>query len=103
MQRNVVLGIVAAAVGVALVPSLPYGYYTVMRWVVCALCIWLSISAHRAGQEPWTWAWAIVAGIYNPVFPVHANREVWSIVNLATIVVAVGFGLSARPTTETSS
>lgn len=103
MQRNVVLGIVAAAVGIALIPSLPYGYYSVMRWVVCALCVWLALSAHRAGQEPWTWALAIVAGIYNPVFPVHATREAWSIVNLATIAVVGVFALDSKSTKESSS
>lgn len=100
MNRNAVLWIVAAAVGIALIPTLPYGYYTIMRWVVCALCGWLAISAHAARQEPWVWAWIIVAGIYNPIFPVHANREVWSIVNLATIAIAAWFGLGAKRNKE---
>lgn len=86
----------ALAVGIALIPTLPYGYYTVMRWVVSALCLWLALSAHRASQEAWTWAWVIIAGVYNPVFPVHADRQVWSIVNVVTIIVAVCFAFTHR-------
>ena len=81
------------AVGLALVPTLPYGYYSVMRWVVCALCVWLSLASYRSEREAWTWIWGIIAGIYNPIFPLHANREVWSVVNVATISVSAWYGL----------
>jgi len=88
MHRKAALAVVVLAVALALVPSLPYGYYSVMRWIVCALCGWLALASHRSGLEAWTWCWGVIAGIYNPIFPVHANREIWSIVNVATIAVA---------------
>ena len=81
------------AVGLALVPTLPYGYYSIMRWVVCALCVWLSLASYRSEREAWTWIWGVIAGIYNPIFPLHANREVWSVVNVATIAVSAWYGL----------
>lgn len=93
MRTRAALWGVALAVGVALIPTLPYGYYSVMRWVVCGLCAWLALSSYRSDREDWAWVWGIIAGIYNPVFPVHANREIWSIVNLLTIAVAVWYGL----------
>jgi hypothetical protein len=82
------LGILGVAVAVALVPSLPYGYYSALRWLVFGLGAWLALDAHRRGNESWTWTWAIIAGIYNPIFPVHADRGVWSVINLATVVAA---------------
>lgn len=103
MRRSAVLWIVGAAVIVALSPALTYGYYTVMRWVVCGLCIWLSLSARSARQEPWIWVWAILAGIYNPIFPVHADRNVWFFVNILTAIAAAWFGLAARPVKHTAS
>ena len=101
MQRSVVLWILGIAVIVAMSPALPYGYYTVMRWVVCALAIWLALSAHRAGQESWTWSWVVIAGIYNPIVPVHADRNVWFFENLLTATAAAWFGLAARPHKKT--
>src|SRR5690606_26448402 len=85
MRTKPALWLVAISVAIALVPTLPYGYYSVMRWVVCAACAWLALSSYRNGREEWAWAWGVVAGIYNPIFPVHANREIWSIVNVVTI------------------
>jgi hypothetical protein len=95
MRTNTVLGLVAVAVAIALIPSMPYGYYSVMRWVVCASCAWLALASYRNGQEEWAWCWGVIAGIYNPIFPVHANREIWSIVNVATIAVAAWYGFKA--------
>lgn len=75
----------------ALIPSNPYGYYSVMRWIVCATFIYLAVRSNEQQQQPWAWAWGVAAGIYNPIFPVHATREFWSLVNIATIGV-VAFG-----------
>lgn len=92
MRPNLALYIVAIGVGVALLP-LPYGYYQIMRWVVAASCAWLAVSAHRAGHEGWVWCWAVIAGVYNPLLPVHASRVIWSVVNIVTIAVAVWYGI----------
>jgi hypothetical protein len=94
MRTNVVLLVVVLAVAIALIPSMPYGYYSVMRWLVCASCAWLALISYRSGREEWAWCWGVIAGIYNPIFPVHANRDIWSIVNVATVVVAVWFGFN---------
>ena len=100
MNKRHVLIAVAAVVLIALVPSLPYGYYSVMRWVVCALCVWLALVAHKSAQEGWTWTWVIVAGVYNPIVPVHANRELWSVVNVATAALCLAFQKSSQPNRE---
>ncbi|WP_425493155.1 DUF6804 family protein [Novilysobacter antarcticus] len=92
MRTHTILWLVIIAVAVALIPSLPYGYYSVMRWVVCASCAWLALTSYRSGREELAWCWGVIAGIYNPIFPVHANREIWSIVNVATIGVAAWYG-----------
>ncbi|WP_426991789.1 DUF6804 family protein [Methylomonas sp. CM2] len=92
MRTNGILWVVGIAVAVALIPSLPYGYYSVMRWVVCASCARLALTSYRNEREEWAWCWGVIAGIYNPIFPVHANREIWSIVNVVTIGVVAWYG-----------
>lgn len=95
MRTNVILGVLVLAVGVALIPTMPYGYYPIMRWVVSGSCVWLALTAYRQGQEPWAWLWGVIAGIYNPIFPVHSTRDIWYIVNVATIVAAVWYGFKS--------
>jgi hypothetical protein len=96
MRISTALLVVAIAIGIALIPTMPYGYYSVMRWPVCGLSAWLAISAYRSGLEGWAWVWGLIAGIYNPIFRVHATRELWSIVNVVTIVIAAWFGAQTR-------
>ena len=69
----------------ALIPTNPYGYYSVMRWIVCSSFIYLAVRSHKQHLQTWVWVWGVAAGIYNPIFPVHATREFWSLVNVVTI------------------
>lgn len=73
----------------ALVPSSPYGYYSVMRWIVCASFAYLAVRSNEQHRQAWVWVLGVAAGIYNPIFPVHATREFWSLVNVVTIGLVV--------------
>jgi len=84
----------------ALIPSNPYGYYSVMRWIVCATFIFLGFKSHEQHRQTWVWVWGVAAGIYNPIFPVHATREFWSLINVVTIGLVVLAALINRKTKE---
>lgn len=73
--------------GWALVPSNPYGYYVLLRFVVCAVSAYFAFRAYELRMVGWTWVLGVVAVVYNPVVRVHLNREIWSIVNVATMVL----------------
>ena len=79
--------IAIAMLGWALVPSNPYGYYILLRVVVCGVCAFLASTANDSNRVGWTWALGVTAVIYNPVFPLHLTREIWSVVNIATILM----------------
>ena len=101
MNLKIVSGVLAAAMILALAPAMPYGYYSVMRWIVSGLCVWLAALSYRESRELWTWAWGILAGIYNPIVPIHSTREIWSIVNLATLVaVALHYKAISKTTNQ---
>lgn len=91
MRPQIVVGVVAIAVAIALIPTMPYGYYRMMRWVVCAACAWLALYSVRSKSEAWAWTWGVLAGIYNPIVPVAATRDLWVIANIATIGTAGWF------------
>lgn len=73
----------------ALYPSNPYGYYILLRWVCCAVFVYLALGAYTQGKEGWVLVFGITAAIYNPILRVHLTREIWSGINVATVVVAV--------------
>jgi hypothetical protein len=74
---------------VAMIPVMPYGYYPVMRWIVCPASLGMFVCLRDRRIGDWSWAWVVIAGIYNPIFPVHASRGVWLVVNAATLVLVV--------------
>ena len=71
----------------ALNPANPYGYYILLRIVCCAVCAYLALTAAGTGKTQWTWILGIFAVIYNPIVRIHLTREIWSVVNVVTIIV----------------
>lgn len=73
----------------ALNPDNPYGYYILLRWVCCAVFSYLAFQALAQEQQGWVWVLGVTAVIYNPIIRVHLSREVWSVINIVTIGIAV--------------
>ena len=73
----------------ALNPLNPYGYYILLRWVCCAVFVYLAIQAWNIKKQGWVWILGVTAAIYNPILRIHSTREMWSVVNLVTIGLAV--------------
>ena len=67
----------------------PYGYYILLRWVCCGIFIYLAFYTLEQERRGWTWVLGITAVVYNPILRVHLTREIWSVVNLMTIGIAV--------------
>ena len=50
-----------------------------------------ALEIHKSG---WVWILGVTAVIYNPIVRVHLTREIWSVVNIATIaMLAVTFAV----------
>lgn len=71
----------------ALAPWNPYGYYVLLRLVLCGVAIYLAVQAYRQMSLGWAWTFGIAAATYNPFIQVHLTRQIWSFVNLATIAL----------------
>lgn len=74
---------------VAMIPVMPYGYYSLMRWIVCPASLGMFVCLRDRRVGDWSWAWVAIAGIYNPILRVHASRGVWLVVDAATLVLVV--------------
>lgn len=72
----------------ALNPDNPYAYYTLLRWVCCGIFAYLAFQAFEQKKQGWVLVLGITALFYNPIFRVHLNRELWSVVNVVTIGIA---------------
>ena len=81
----------------ALNPGNPYGYYILLRWVCCAVFGYLALQASAYKQQDWVWVLGVTAAVYNPIIPVHLTREIWSVLNLITIGIAVASIFAVKP------
>ncbi len=92
------------AIGFLLLASFdwPYGYYTLLRLVVCAAACWIVFVSFKSESSfRWVgWPFALIALLFNPLVPVHLDREVWRIIDF---VVAAVFGIAIWPSLATTN
>jgi hypothetical protein len=69
--------------------SLPYGYYTFLRFVITGVAIYYAwaINELKIKKDFWFWALVVMAVLYNPIIPVYLqSKGVWSVINILTVV-----------------
>lgn len=65
----------------------PYGFYTLLRIVVCASAVYLAWFSSQVNKGSWLWIFAFVALLFNPFIPVRLARDAWVLIDLATAVL----------------
>jgi hypothetical protein len=72
----------------------PHSFYTLLRWICCPIFAYSAFAAHERNRMPWVWVFGVLVLLYNPIFRVHLDRNVWTTVNFtvgAIIVAAMVF------------
>ncbi len=85
----VAAAVVAAAMLVLALADWPYGYYQLLRVVVCAVAVWGAVLTYGMEKQGWTWLLGALAVLFNPVFPIYLEREVWAFIDVATAVLLI--------------
>lgn len=82
-NKNILTLMAAGFLFVALLSGLPYGYFTLMRFVVCAVGIYLAYKIYKENKESlWVWAFGFIAILFNPIIPIYLKRAQWEIIDL---------------------
>jgi len=68
----------------------PYGYYTLLRLVVCFTAAFLGWFSYKKQRIRWVWIMSFIALVFNPFVPLHFGRELWLMVD---IIAAILFGV----------
>ena len=69
--------LIAAIMLLVAIAPLPYGYYQVLRWVVCGIAVYIGVSAYRWNKIWVTWTFGGIAVLFNPIIPFHLSRDIW--------------------------
>ena len=76
------------ALGVALL-EMPYGYYQLLRLVVAGVAAFLAFLSIACDEDNWAWVLGAIALLYQPFIKISLGADLWSIVNIVTIVILI--------------
>lgn len=92
-----IVRLIAAGMLVLAIADLPYGYYTLLRIIICVLAGFTAYIASELEKKPWLWIFVAIAILFNPIIPIYLDKETWAIID---IIVA---GLFMVSTTQIKS
>ena len=80
-----ILSIIAGIMLLLAIPSIwPYGYFQILRWIVTGTAVYNGYIAHKIHNGFWLWTMIIIAVLFNPIAPIHLDKEIWMIIDLVT-------------------
>ena len=82
----------AAVAALALFAALgewPYGYYTLLRLVVCGAGAYAAFVMYQWRRPGLAWLFGLIAVLFNPVVTVHLSRALWQPIDLLCAVLFV--------------
>lgn len=66
---------------------LPYGFYTLLRWLICISAIFTATQLkNQKGDKLQLFFWGL-AILFNPVAPIYLNKSLWVLIDLASSFV----------------
>lgn len=91
---SIIARLVAAAMLFWALDSHPYDYYALLRWTVFAVAVAHWFISRKYDRTGWAWYFAILAILFNPVFPVHLKKELWESIDLlagGSLIISVRY------------
>ena len=99
---SVIARVVASALLFWALSRHPYGYYTLLRWVVCAVAAYSAYLSTTVNRIPWAWVFGLVALLFNPLVPARIDRATWAYIDVAVgiLFLASVFFVRESPSTK---
>ena len=90
MKRLVIPCIVASLMLILALLDMPYGYYTLLRLVVCGMGVFVAIFAYNSRKFWAVYLFGFIAVLFNPLVPIHLDREIWRGIDIVCAVLFCG-------------
>lgn len=79
--------LVAGTMLVGALTDWPYGYYQLLRLVVCGGAVCVAHSAFTWKKIWAVWLFGIIALLFNPLIPIHLSRELWKPIDVVCAIL----------------
>ncbi|MBI3317659.1 MAG: hypothetical protein HYZ90_00730 [Candidatus Omnitrophica bacterium] len=71
----------------------PYGYYTLLRWVVCSTAGYLAYVRYKEKGGALPFFFGIIAVLFNPIVPVRLSKSDWSLMDFGVAIFLFIYGI----------
>ena len=69
----------------AAVEKQPDSFYTLLRWVCCAVFAYSGVTSFQMKRMLWLCIFGVLAVLFNPIFPLGLDRSSWIVADLLSI------------------
>ena len=83
----------------------PYGYYQLLRFIVCSAGVFVAYIAFTWKKIWAVWLFGFIALLFNPLISIHLSRELWQPIDIiCAILFTVAMFILKEPmqTTKTA-
>src|SRR5213080_5425481 len=77
--------IAAVMLVLAAVEKQPDSFYTLLRWVCCAVFAYSAVASFQTKRLLWLCIFGVLAVLFNPIFPLGLDRNSWIVADLFSI------------------
>jgi hypothetical protein len=67
----------------------PANFYTLLRWVCCAVFVYSAVISFQMKRMLWLAIFAVLGIVFNPIFPLPLNRSAWIVVDWSSIAAMI--------------
>ena len=102
-RPHLIPSLIAAAMLFIALGHLPYGYYTLLRFVVCGCAAFVAFVGYSGGKIWATWLFAFVAVLFNPIIKINFHKDAWQVFDfICAILFIVGLFVVRLPKNKSS-
>lgn len=87
IQEITIVKIIAIIMLFGALADNPYSYYQIMRWVIAGVTGYSAYLSYQQNKIASTWIFGIIAILFNPIAPIHLDKETWSVINIVTAAI----------------
>jgi hypothetical protein len=88
-MKNIAIIISCVFLFLAMIKGWPYGFFKLLRWVVCGTTVYLSLLALENAKIGWWAGFGLIALVFNPLIPLRLDRNLWRVVNLLVAIFLI--------------
>lgn len=95
-RPHLVPSLIAAAMLLGSLAEWPYGYYQLLRLVVCGVGAYVAFIAYN-WQKMWAvWLFGFIVLLFNPLIPIHLSREIWQPMDVICSILFVAITVALK-------